>query len=92
MIKTWKHKGLENFFKTGATKGIQTKHAKNLLSMLLALNTAKKPEDLNIPGYGFHKLKGNRTGTFSIKVNGNWRLTFNFEKQNAILVNYEDYH
>jgi len=92
MIKSWKHKGIKNFFETGNAKGIQAKHINKLRIQLNLLDAATNPKDLNLPGYGFHELVGDRKGCYSIKVNGNWRLTFSFEKTDAILVNYEDYH
>ncbi len=59
---------------------------------LAALDTAVSIEDLNIPGYRLHPLKGARKGTWSITVNGNWRVTFEFTNGSAFIVNYEDYH
>jgi len=47
---------------------------------------------MNIPGWGFHELKGSRKNIYSITVNGNWRLTFEFNDGNAFILNYEDYH
>ena len=59
---------------------------------LTALDTAQVIEDMDIPGYRLHQLKGNRKETWSITVNANWRITFEFENSNAYIVNYEDYH
>ena len=92
MIKSWKNKGLEKFFTKGTTKGIQAKHANVLIELLLTLNAAQKPADMNLPFYNFHPLKGEKKGFYAVKVNANWRLTFSFEGTNATLVNYEDYH
>lgn len=92
MIKSWKHKGLRDFFESGVTTGIQVKHAKKLQLQLALLHAAIRPADLDLPGYNFHALTGNRKGFYSIVVNANWRLTFSFEGSHAILVNYEDYH
>ena len=92
MIKSFKHKGLELFYKTGNTKGIQVKHQKRLRMQLAALETAHMISDMDIPGYRLHSLKGERKDTWSISVNGNWRLTFEFENGNATIINYEDYH
>lgn len=92
MIKSWKHKGLKDFFELGVTKGIQVKHAKRVLMQLAALNSAVKAKDMNLPGYNFHALLGKRKGEYSITVNANWRITFQFEGSNAMLVHYEDYH
>ena len=92
MIKSFKHKGLERFFLSGITKGIQATHAKKLRLRLAALDTASDIEDMRVPGYGLHPLKGNRKETWSISVSGNWRITFEFYDGNAYIVNYEDYH
>lgn len=92
MILTFKHKGLELFFLTGSTAGIQANHAEKLTMILTALNTAEDIRDLNLPGWNLHQLKGNLKNHWSIKVNGNWRITFKFEKGNAEIVNYQDYH
>lgn len=92
MLKTFKHKGLKRFYETGSTRGIQAKHAKRLRMQLTALDTALEINDLDIPGYGLHDLKGKRKGIWSISVSGNWRLTFEFVDGNAYQLDYEDYH
>ena len=92
MIKSFKHKGLERFFTTGSTAGIQAKHANKLRIQLTALNHAVKPEDMNAPSWKLHLLKGNLEDHWAITVNGNWRLTFKFDGSHAELVNYQDYH
>jgi proteic killer suppression protein len=92
VIKSFKHKGLEEFFSSGSTRGIQAAHAKKLRLQLAALDTATVIEDMSIPGYRLHALKGDRQGLWSITVNGNWRVTFEFADGNAYIVNYEDYH
>jgi len=78
--------------KTGSTSGIQTIHARKLRMQLAALDTAHNIEDLDIPGYRLHSLKGKRKGLWSISVNGNWRVTFEMTDSNIYIVNYEDYH
>ena len=92
MIKSFKHKGIEKFYRTGSTKGIQAKHSKKLRMQLVALDTAFCIEDLEIPGYRLHPLKGSLKGLWSITVNANWRITFEFSDGNVYIVNYEDYH
>jgi len=92
MIKSFKHKGLEKFYLKGTTKGIQSNHAKRLSLQLAALDTAFLIEDVDLPGYQLHPLKGKRKGIWSISVNGNWRVTFEFVDSNIYIVNYEDYH
>lgn len=92
MIKSFKHKGLERFYETGSARGIQAKHEKRLRMQLAALDTAREINDLDIPGYKLHPLKGDRKGTWAITVSGNWRLTFEFSDGNAYVLDYEDYH
>ena len=92
MIKSFKHKGLERFYKSGRTSGIQSSHAKKLRMQLAALDTAQTINDIDIPGYRLHSLKGFRSGIWSIRVNGNWRLTFEYTAGNIYILNYEDYH
>jgi proteic killer suppression protein len=92
MIKSFLHKGLERFFRSGSLSGIQAGHASRLGRQLSALDAASRPEDMNRPGWGLHPLRGTLTGHWSVSVNGNWRLTFKFENGDTILVNYQDYH
>ena len=92
MIKSFKHKGLEKYYKSGTTKGIQSIHVKRLRMQLAVLDTALTIEDIDIPGYRMHALKGDRQSIWSISVSGNWRLTFEFNDGNVHILNYEDYH
>ncbi len=92
MIKSFTHKGLETFFHTGSTKGIQVNHAARLARMLERLDAASDVKDMNAPGYGLDQLKGSMVEHWSVKVSGNWRLTFRFEDGHAHVVNYQDYH
>ncbi len=92
MIKSFRHKGLQSFFETGSKAGIQPQHAPKLARQLARLDLAKTASDANMPGWGLHALAGDLAGHFSIRVNGNWRLTFKFEGENVVLVDYQDYH
>ncbi|RTL48869.1 MAG: peptidase [Rhodocyclaceae bacterium] len=92
MIKSFLHKGLKAFFETGSKAGIQPHHAARLGRQLARLDVAKEAADMNVPGWGLHPLTGQLAGHFSITVNGNWRLTFMFEGEDAVLVDYQDYH
>jgi proteic killer suppression protein len=92
MIKTFRPKGLQLFFETGKKSGIQAAHASKLSRQLARLHVAKKWEDMNIPGWGLHLLKNKLANHYSISVNGNWRMTFKFEGEDVILVDYQDYH
>ncbi len=92
MIKSFKHKGLRRFYEIGSTAGVQPAHRKRLRLQLAALDTAAHIEDMEIPGFRLHPLKGDRKGLWSISVSGNWRITFEFQDGNAYVLNYEDYH
>ncbi|PLY14916.1 MAG: peptidase [Sedimenticola sp.] len=92
MILSFKHKGLEKFFKTGKTSGIQVKHSNRLKLILGRLNASTSPNDMNLPGLFLHPLTGNRLDIWSVRVSGNWRVTFRFNGEHAEIVNYEDYH
>ena len=92
MIQSFRHKGLQRFAETGSKAGIQPEHAKKLRNLLTALDVASRPSDMNAPGYGLHALRGNLAGHWSVTISGNWRPTFAFEGEDAILVDYQDYH
>lgn len=92
MILSFRHKGLKKFFEQGSLAGIQAAHAKRLRFQLAALDTAQRIEDMDIPGFRLHPLKGTGQGRWSVVVNGNWRITFEFQDGNAYVLDYEDYH
>lgn len=92
MIRSFRHKGIEKFFATGSKVGIQPKHAARLNQQLAALNVAATPEQMNIPGWQWHALTSRLAGHWAVSVNGNWRLTFTFQGDDAVLVDYQDYH
>jgi proteic killer suppression protein len=92
MIRTWRHKGVQAFFLKGSKAGIQAAHADRLGRQLARLNVAHRPEDMNLPGWKLHPLKGELKDHWAVWVSGNWRLTFMFEAGDAVLVDYQDYH
>lgn len=92
MIRSFKHKGLQRFFVDGVRSGIQSQHAERLRLLLGRLHASVSPNDMNLPGLRLHQLKGERKGTWSVTVSGNWRVTFQFEGKDAVNVDYEDYH
>ncbi len=94
MIKNFRHKGLENFYQTGCKAGIQVDHAAKLRILLTAMDAAGSPSDLEVPiNWRLHKLKGKKYKDYwSLTVNGNWRVIFEFEDTNVIRVDYLDYH
>jgi proteic killer suppression protein len=92
MIRSFRHKGLERFFTKGSKSGIQATHAVKLRLILGRLNASQSPKDMNLPGLFLHQLGGERRGIWSVRVSGNWRVTFRFKKGDAEIVDYEDYH
>lgn len=92
MIKTFRHKGLESFFRTGSKAGIQPQHAGKLRVLLTTLDNAKYPSDMNAPNWKLPPLTANLTGHYAVTVNGNWRITFSFDGDDVELVDYLDYH
>ena len=92
MIKTFKHNGLKDFYEGGSKAGIRPDHSSKLSRQLLRLDIAKNPADMNLPGWKLHPLVGELAGHYSITVNVNWRMTFVFDGDDAILVDYQDYH
>ncbi len=92
MITSFAHKGLERFYSNGSKAGIQVRHADRLRLILSNLDQAEGLDDMNLPGLFLHELKGRRKGIWSVRVSGNWRVTFRFKGRDAEIVDYEDYH
>jgi proteic killer suppression protein len=92
VIKSFRHKGIEKFFQSGSKAGIQAKHAAKLRRQLARLDASMYPDDMDIPGWKLHSLRGDIASHWSVWVNGNWCLTFAFEGEDAVLVDYQDYH
>jgi len=92
MIRSFRHKGLQRFFESGSKAGIQPGHAERLRLILGRLEASTAPGDMDLPGLVLHPLKGRRKGFWSVRVSGNWRVTFKFEGKDAEVVDYEDYH
>lgn len=92
MIRSFRHRGLEKYFLSGTKSGIQAEHERRINLILSRLHASTSPKDMDLPGLRLHELTGKRKGTWSVNVSGNWRITFEFDEQDAISVNYEDYH
>ncbi len=92
MIQKFKHKGLKQLFEKGTGSGVNSQHVKRLKLILALFETAEIVEDMDLPGLNLHELKGNRKGTWALKISGNWRVTFRLEQGDTLDVNYEDYH
>ena len=92
MIQKFKHKGLRQLFEFSNSAGVNTQHVTRLRGILALLDTAETVDDMDLPGLNLHELKGGRKGTWSVKVSGNWRVTFKIQSGDIFEVNYEDYH
>lgn len=93
VIRSFRHKGLRDFFDSGSLAGVNHRHTDKLTRILSALDRALGPDDVRHPTFRLHPLKGARKGTWSVTVAANWRVTFAFDKSNDVVeVDYEDYH
>ena len=91
MIRSFLSKPLADLFHTGKTSKIDARLHKRLLIRLDRLDTAEKPEDMNLPGFDFHGLKGFVPTRYTIHVNGPWCVTFEFEGTDAVRVDFVQY-
>lgn len=91
MIGTFRHKGLEELYLTGKTRRIGAEYVGKCVRILQLLEVAANPEDMNIAGFRFHSLKGNPQ-RWSVRVTGNYRITFGWSGENAKDIDFEDYH
>lgn len=92
MIRSFRHRGLERYFRTGSKAGIQPKHAVRLRLQLGRLETAADAAEMNLPGWRWHPLKGDLSGHWAVSVDEDRRLTFTFDGGDAVLMDYQDYH
>ena len=92
MIKCFRHKGLQRFFEKGSKGGIQPQHERRLRLMLSRLDDASRATDMAAPGWKLHALRGELKDHWAVCIDGHWRLTFTFDGNDAILVDYQDYH
>lgn len=92
MIRNFRSKALRQFVETGNVRKLSVPNPMRIARILLQLDEAERPEDMNVPGYRFHPLKGSHKGRYALDANGNWRVTFGWDGQDAIDVDLEDYH
>jgi proteic killer suppression protein len=92
MIRSFRHRGLEAFFTKNDRRKLPADRIERISRLLDRLDAARNPQDMNLPGFRFHPLKGNRKGAYAVAVSGNWRLTFRFDGEHAVDVDVEDYH
>jgi toxin HigB-1 len=92
VIRGFRHRGLRRLFEQGESKGIRPDHREKVENILAVLNRAKKPEDMNLPGFRLHRLTGDLRGFWSVTVRANWRVIFRFQQGDAFEVDLVDYH
>ena len=92
MITSFKHRGLKRFFESGTERGIRADQVQRVRLVLGRLSVSRSAADMNLPGLFLHELSGKRKGTWSVRVSGNWRITFAFDGQDAVNVDLKDYH
>ncbi|MBF0108037.1 MAG: type II toxin-antitoxin system RelE/ParE family toxin [Magnetococcales bacterium] len=92
MIIHFRHKGLKLFFETGSKRKIKPEHEGRLRMILARLEASHQSEDMNLPGLKLHQLGGGLNDHWSVWVSGNWRVTFRFQGNDAVDVDYLDYH
>jgi proteic killer suppression protein len=92
MVRSFRHKGLKRLFEDGETKGVRPDHVEKIENILAVLNRAQQPEDMNLPGFHLHALKGDLKGFWSVTVRANWRVIFRLHNGDAYDVDLIDYH
>ena len=92
MIVSFRHKGLKLFYEKGDASKLQPQHTSKIRLILTRLDVAKTAEDMNVPGYGLHQLKGSLKSFWSVKVDKNYRIIVKVENENAQDLDYIDYH
>ena len=92
MIRSFRSKALRQFAETGHARKLSVPNAGRVRRILNELEAAGAPDDMNLPGYRFHALKGDRKGTFAVDASGNGRITFGWDGQDAVDVDGEDDH
>jgi proteic killer suppression protein len=92
MIQSFKHRGLESLYDGKTARRVAPAHVVKLRDILAVLDRSRRPDDMNIPGFRLHSLKGSFAGFWAVSVSGNWRVTFRFDNGHAVDVDYVDYH
>lgn len=92
MIKSFRHKGLKKLYETGSQQGVRTEHTSRSRLILARLDACQSPQDMGLPGLSLHQLKERYQGFWAVSVSGNWRAIFRFEGNDAVDLDYLDYH
>jgi proteic killer suppression protein len=92
VIRSFRHRGLRRLYEDDDWRGLNARHVERIRRVLTYLDQASIPQDVDLPGWRLHPLKGERTGLWSVTINGNWRIVFRFENGDVTDVDYLDYH
>jgi proteic killer suppression protein len=92
VIKRFRHRGLKRLYERDDHRGLNPEHLEKIARVLARLDQAERPEDIDLPGFRLHPLKGDLSGFWSITIRANWRIIFRFEAGDATDVDYVDYH
>jgi proteic killer suppression protein len=92
MIRSFRHRGLKALYDGRTARRVAPEHLEKLRDILALLDRSRKPDDMNLPGFRLHPLRGGLTGHWAVWVSGNWRVTFRFEHGDVVDVDYVDYH
>jgi proteic killer suppression protein len=92
MIRTFRSKGLKRFAERGEPSKLSVPNVDRVRRILARLNASVRPDDMNLPGYRFHALRGSERGRYAVDASGNWRITFGWDGEDAVDVDLEDYH
>jgi len=92
MIRSFRSKALKRLAERGDASKLSVPNVRRVETILARLEGAVSAEDLNLPGYRFHGLKGRDKGRYAVDASGNWRITFGWDGRNAVDVDLEDYH
>jgi len=92
MIRSFKHRGLQALYEGRTARRVAPQHVEKLRDILALLDQSRGPDDMDLPGYRLHPLRGTLKGNWAVSVSGNWRVVFRFEGGHAVDVDYLDYH
>ena len=92
MIRSFCHRGLKALYDGRTARRVAPEHVEKLRDILAVLDRSRSPEDMNLPGFRLHQLRGDLRGYWAVSVSGNWRVTFRFDDGEAVDVDYLDYH
>jgi proteic killer suppression protein len=92
VILAIRHKGLKRLYEEGDSRGVPREHVEKLRDILARLDSAGGAQDMNLPGFRLHALKGDKRGFWAVAVRANWRVTFRFAGKDVVDVDYVDYH